>query len=205
MGWNRSAPMLDQFFSQNALLFSVPALVGTLAFVVKIGLMTLGGIGADVDLDVDADVDVDLGADVEAGDSTEAFKLLSLQSIAAFLMGFGWGGLAGLFGLEWSLPASLGLGIGFGLVLMWLLGLMLKGMYDLQSSGNIDADDTVGLEATVYANVPASGAGRGQVRVIVKERARIYTAVSVGPEIKTSSRVRVTRVHDDNTLVVTPV
>ena len=106
--------MLDTMFSREALLFTVPALAGAAVFVIKMGLMALGGF-ADIDADADVDVDVDLGDAVESGDSTEAFNLLSIQSIAAFFMGFGWGGLGGLIGLDWSFAGSLALG---GLMLL---------------------------------------------------------------------------------------
>ena len=201
--------MFDELFSQEALLFSVPALLGTAAFLVRLGFMAVGGIGEGVDsvgdVDVDLDTDVDLGHDVESGDSTEAFKLLSIQSVAAFLMGFGWGGVGGLIGFEWSFPMSLLLGVGFGALLVWLLGILMKAMYDLQSSGNVNIGDAAGLEGQVYANVPARGDGRGQVRVVIDERARIYNAVSDGDAITTGSRVRVVQVNDDRTLKVTAV
>jgi hypothetical protein len=138
------------------LLFTVPALLGTAVFLVRLGLMTIVGLDHDVDVPHDVDIphdvaidaqgDVDLGHDVESGDSTEAFKLLSIQSVAAFLMGFGWGGVGGLLGFEWSFPMSLLVGVGFGLVLVWLLGILMKAMYDLQSSGNVRVEDAVGTE-----------------------------------------------------------
>ena len=198
--------MIDRLFSQEALLFTVPALLGTLVFLLKLGLMALGGVGgdvADVDVDVDVDVDGDLGEEVESGDSTAAFTLLSIQSIAAFLMGFGWGGLGGLVGFDWPLGISLLLGVGFGAGLIWLLGLLMKAMYDLQTSGNVHIRDALGAEGQVYANVPAQGAGRGQVRVIIDGRARIYNAVSDGEALATNSRIRVVRVNQDHTLTVT--
>jgi membrane protein implicated in regulation of membrane protease activity len=207
--------MLQALFDQQALLFTVPALLGTAVFLVRLGLMTIGGFDHDVDvphdvdiphdIDVDMQGDVDLGHDVESGDSTEAFKLLSIQSIAAFLMGFGWGGVGGLLGFDWSFPMSLLLGVGFGLVLVWLLGILMKAMYDLQSSGTVRVGDTVGAEGQVYANIPASEDGRGQVRVVVDDRARIYDAVSDRDAITTGSRVRVVRVNEDRTLTVTAV
>ena len=204
--------MLWGLFEQESLFFTIPALVGTFVFVLKLGLMTIAGVGGDLDADapdmdmaVDVDTDVDLGHDVEAGDSTAAFNLLSLQSIAAFLMGFGWGGVAGRLGLEWPFPMSVLLGVGFGVALVWLLGMLMKAVYDLQSSGNVRIQDAVGTEGVVYANVPGRGDGRGQVRVIIDERARIYNAISDGDPITTSSRVRVVRVNEDHTLTVTAV
>ncbi len=201
--------MLWGLFQQEALLFTVPAVIGTAVFLVKLGLMALGADHGDMDADVDVDFgggdDIDLGHDVESGDSTAAFTLLSIQSVAAFLMGFGWGGVGGLIGFDWSFPMSLLLGVGFGTALVWLLGMLMKAMYDLQSSGNVNVRDAVGSEGVVYANVPARGDGRGQIRVVIDERARIYNAVSEGDILETGSRVRVVRVNDDRTLTVTAV
>ncbi len=61
------------------------------------------------------------------------------------------------------------------------------------------------LEGAVYTNVPEKGSGRGQVRVVVEGRDRIYNAISDRQAIPTSSRVRVVRVNQDHTLTVTPV
>jgi membrane protein implicated in regulation of membrane protease activity len=199
--------MLQALFDSDMLLFTLPAVLGTLVFLLRLGLMTVGGFDHDVDVphDIDVDVsgDVDLGHDVEAGDSTAAFRLLSIQSIAAFLMGFGWGGIGAIFGFDWPVPAALITGAAFGLALVWLLGMLMKAMYDLQSSGNVRISDAVGAEGQVYANIPAADDGRGQVRVVIDDRARIYNAVSSGGEIKTGARVRVLRVNQDRTLTVT--
>jgi membrane protein implicated in regulation of membrane protease activity len=199
--------MLQALFANDVLLFTIPALLGTLVFLLRLGLMAIGGVDHDVDVPTDIDVDVsgdvDLGDDVEAGDSTEAFKLLSIQSIAAFLMGFGWGGIGAIYGFDWPIPVALIVGAAFGLALVWLLGLLMKAMYDLQSSGNVRMADAVGAEGQVYANIPAGDGGRGQVRVVIDDRARIYNAVSSGDAIKTGARVRVVRVNQDRTLTVT--
>jgi hypothetical protein len=96
--------MSDLFFGNNATWFTVPALIGTLFFVVRLGLMLVGGGDWDVDADVDADIDGDIDGDFD--DSDHAFKVLSIQSITAFMMGFGWGGLGGFKGAGWSVVNS---------------------------------------------------------------------------------------------------
>jgi hypothetical protein len=72
----------------------------------------------------------------------------------------------------------------------------------LQGSGNVHLRDALGAEGVVYANVPAAGEGRGQVRVIISQRARIYNAVTEGEAIPTKSRVKVMRVNRDRSLTV---
>ncbi len=190
--------MLSNLFAQDVLLFTIPGILGTLVFLIKIGLMSIG-IG---DIDADVDIDMDIDADLDSGDSTAAFSFISIQSIAAFIMGFGWGGLVGLKTFGWSLSMSVLAGLGFGTFLMWLLGLMLKGIYSLQNSGNVNVSDSVGSEGVVYANIPANGDGRGQVRVVLKDRAHIYNAITEGEILLSNSRVRITRVDSDNTLTV---
>ena len=190
--------MLDMLFSEHAAWFGVPAALGTVFFVLRMTLMLLGGDFGHHDVDAGA-------GDAHHGDPGEAFKLLSIQSIAAFLMGFGWGGLGALHGTEWGWSASALFALGCGIGMMWLLAMLLRGMVGLQSSGNVRVEDTVGAEADVYVTVPAKGAGRGQVRVVVRDRQRTYNAVSEGEALQSNSRVRVTRANSDNTLTVAPL
>jgi hypothetical protein len=187
--------MFDALFTQEGLLFSIPALLGTLVFLLKISLMAVGGLGADADFNAGAD----LG---HGGDSTHAFGLLSVQSIAALLMGFGWGGLTARFALEWSTGMSVVAGAAVGAAMVYLLGLMMKAMYDMQSSGNIHLRDAVGLQGSVYAAIPARGEGSGQVRLVINQRSRIFNAVSEGEGIGTNTAVRIVRANNDNTLTV---
>jgi len=204
--------MFKALFDTDALLFTVPALLGTALFLMKLGLMALGGFGdADVDADVDVDVDVDLDVDADvadaadAADSTSSFTFFSFQSIAAFLMGFGWGGLIGFVTLDWGVGRSIVAGVVFGAALMWLLGIVLKAVYDLQSSGHVRIGDAIGCDGTVYASIPAREEGAGQVRVVIGDRARFYNAVSDGDPLPTSTRVRVRGVNRDNTVTVSRV
>lgn len=195
--------MLDELFSGNLLFFSVPAVAGTVFFVIRL-VMMFAGLGVDGDVDIDVDHGgLDAGADPHH--STEIFKILSIQSIAAFLMGFGWGGLGGLKGAGWEFGTSLGAALLGGIIMVWLLTWLLKLVHDLQTSGTVSIQSAIGAEGDVYVTVPQRGNGMGQVRVIVSDRQRIYNAVSEADPLPTNTRVRVTRVNEDNTLTVSPV
>ncbi|MCW5775262.1 MAG: NfeD family protein [Phycisphaeraceae bacterium] len=185
--------MIDLLFTGSAVWFTIPALVGTVVFALRLGLMLIGGGGADL-----GDVDI---SDAH-GDPGKAFEVLSIQSATAFAMGFGWAGLASLKGFGWSMPTSLLLAAVGGAAMVWLLAVLLKGMYDLEASGNVAIGNAIGHEGDVYATVPARGEGRGQVRVVLDQRQRTYTATTEGEELPTGTRVRVTRVNEDNTLTV---
>ncbi len=188
--------MSDYLFNGALPWFTIPALIGTGIFGLFIILMLVGGLDIDADADFDADVDADGDA------SADSFKLLSIQSISAFLMGFGWGGFAAYktFANE-NFSIALAVGAICGVGIAWLLVLGLKALYQLESSGNVSVKDAVGLEGEVYVRVPAMGEGSGKVRVVIDERQRIYNAVTEGEEISRSSRVVVTHVVG-NTLTV---
>jgi hypothetical protein len=193
--------MMELFFGGNAVLFGVPAMLGSAVFLLRIGLMLIGGHSGGDFHGADIHADVVHGGDAHS-DSGQAFKTLSIQSVSAFLLGFGWVGLGAYRGSGLSLWTSVGIALAAGFALMWLLGLALKAMNDLQASGTIDIHTAIGQEGDVYCTVPPRGKGRGQVRVIVQERQRIYNAVTDGESLPTSSRIRVMGVNEDNTLTV---
>lgn len=190
---------MDLFFGNNAAWFSIPALLGSFFFLLRLGLMFVGGNG-DMDADFDADFDADV--DLDDGDSSGAFKLLSVQSVAAFMMGFGWGGLGGLKGAGWDPTSSLVFGLVLGTGMVWVLGKLLEAVYRFQSSGTIPIGAAMDAEGSVYIAIPPHREGRGRVRLVISDRQRFYNAVTEGEGIKSKSRVRVTEVNDDNTLTV---
>jgi hypothetical protein len=144
---------------------------------------------------VDGDVHSDSGHD---------FQVLSVQTIASFLMGFGWGGLGMLKGTHFGDQPMVVwvVAIGLGVAMVWLLALLLKGMADLQTSGNISIAQAVGHEGDVYIGVPGWSGGRGQVRLTIQNNERYYNAVTGGEELPRGTRVRVVKVNEDDTLTV---
>ena len=206
--------MLDVLFGQHAGWFTAPALVGTIFFLLRL-LMPGGGdhdaIGADA-----GGGDIGDLADAHAGDhggghgggahhdAPSALKLVSVQAVCAFLMGFGWTALGAYRGTGLGPGVSALVGLAGGAAMMWLLGALLRSAMRLEGSGNISIQAAKGREGEVYVTVPAAGSGRGQVRVVIGDRQRIFNAVSAAGELRPSTRVKVVRVNDDHTLTVAP-
>ena len=193
---------MDTLFDQPAVWFSVPAFVGTAVFALRLVLMLIAGDSGEGALEIDADADFDIGDGGEHLDPGYSFEVLSVQAIAAFLMGFGWAGLGGLNGAGWGVTGSIASGVVGGVAMTWVLAMLLRWMYSLESTGNVSIQMALGVEGEVYANLPARGEGHGQVRIVVDSRQRIYNAVSDGDAIPTGSRIRVTEVNSDRTLTV---
>ena len=207
--------MVELILGPVAIWFGVPALVGTAFFTLRMGLMLVGGVDADTafDVDVDVDFDVEVG-DVDAGDvdaasdtggdtgeSTQAFQFLSIQAIAAFVMGFGWGGLGALNGLGWPLAGSIAFAILCGSGMVWLLGKLLRFVYGLQSSGTVEMYRALETEGTVYAQIPAGAAGMGRVRLVIGDRERYYKAITDGDALPRDAKIRVVEINDEDNSV----
>lgn len=191
--------MLDALFAGGAAWFSVPALIGTIIFIVKLIGMLMGG---SDDLDVGGSSSATGAADPSGhpGEGGVLLAIVSVQGVSAFMMGFGWAGLGGLQGLHWGLIASMALGLGGGLAMCALFLALLSSTRSLASSGNIDYRRAVGSEGDVYSTIPADG--RGQVKLVIGGRQRIVNATAQGAELKTGARIRVVEVKSDNSVVV---
>ena len=194
---------MDILFGGNAALFGVTAVIGTLFFLGRTALMLMAG-----DVDVHHDVSLDAGhagsgdAVGDHPDSDTAFRILSIQAIAAFLMGFGWGGLTAVRG--WGMPFPVGVGVGLitGSGMTWILGKLLRWISRMQSSGTLPMESALYEEGVVYVTVPERRLGRGVVRVVVDDRLQYYPAVTEGDVLHTQTAVRITSVNDDHTLTV---
>ena len=206
--------MQELILGPVAIWFGVPALVGTVFFSLRMALMLIGGADADAGFDVDVNFDVDVDFDVDVGDvdamsetggdpgdSTQAFKALSVQAIAAFVMGFGWAGLGALSGLGWGLYVSIAVAMLGGGGMVWFLGKLLHFVYGLQSSGTVAMYQALESEGIVYARIPAAAAGVGRVRVVIGDRERYYKAITDGDALPRDAKIRVVEINDEDNSV----
>jgi hypothetical protein len=185
--------MWEMLLTGPAAWFTVPALIGTVFFVLRMALLLVGSSHALHVGDAHA-------GDGSHSDSGHDFKLLSLQSVAAFLMGFGWGGVGALKGAGRPISAALVVGLLCGAGMVWLLGLLLRGIAGLHQSGTLDLGRAVGLPAEVY--VSTSGAAGGQVRFTIDGRQRICNARTLGEELASGTRVTIVGIDADHTLTI---
>ncbi len=171
------------------------AFPSTIIFVIKL-ILTLTA-GGDTDIDGTMDHDGDF-----SGDHGDGMHIFSVKSILAFLMFYGWGGLAAIekgMHVWWGVSAvSLVLGIIMMLFTAWIFFMLLK----LQSSGTLVMENALGKEAEVYLTIPAKKKGNGKVQIIIQGGYKTLDAVTEDTEdINTGSFVEVIEVVND-TLVV---
>ena len=180
-------------------LFWSFAVFGTVLFVLRTALM-FSGIGHDFGASHDVYHEVDT-----ATGSEHSFKLFSLQTLTAFVMMFGWAGLAALKQFELGTALSVVVALAVGVVFMYLIAFFMRALLKLETDGIVfKIEDTIGTNASVYERIPASGLGRIQIHA--GGMLREVQAVSEKGEVIDSARpVVVVRVVDSQTVSVQPV
>lgn len=181
--------MFNVLFGGSAVWFTIPALLGTGFLLIQ---LLMGEIGGNIDMDIDNPM----------GDA----RALSLQTVAAFFVGFGWLGLAALnlFDLGFGAAVLIGACAGFGVAhLMYRVTVFLL---KLQSDANVSLKDAMGLEGSVSVTIPPAGAGSGRITLVIKESQHDFPASQNGDTpILTHARIRVTNADDaSGTVTVEP-
>jgi hypothetical protein len=146
-------------------------------------ILNLVGLGSH-DVDTAMSADMPSGAVMDHPDlaaHSTGLGLLSVRTVVAFFVGFGWAGVVTL-GLGLSpVPAVL---TAFGVGVMFLLTVfqIMRTILRLSDTGNVDLSNAVGQTGTVYLPIPAKCAGVGQIQVVVQGRLREVQAATDGED-----------------------
>jgi hypothetical protein len=170
------------------------AIVSSLVMSIQLVLTLIGGAFDAPDGDFEIE-----GSDGDLG-------VLSVRTICAFFVGFGWAGITALkYYPEDTLIAT---GAGFTVGCGFLFGVLwtMRGLYSLKADGTIDIKNAIGHVGNVYLPIPPNREGTGQVQVMVQGRERVVIALTdsetaFGNQI----RVKVLEKIDEHTILVGPV
>ncbi|NLE66591.1 MAG: hypothetical protein GX608_04135 [Lentisphaerae bacterium] len=167
--------------------------------------MIMSFIGLEHDVGLDTQVEPDSVHDTpdDATQTLAAFKLISIRSILAFLTLFSWGGA--LY-LNQGLPMgrALGYSILWGLAAMLAVSFIFSLMGRMTESGNIKIGSCLGVNTTVYLDIPAGGVG--EIRVPCSGvMTHIKARSAKGDAIKAGTPVKVVRLVESNTVEVETV
>ena len=140
------------------------------------------------------------------GDHDTGIGLLTVRTVTAFFVGFGWTG-AIMLNRHHSMPAAILAGAGVGAAFLLTTGFLIRNLLRLQSGGgNVDYNNAVGLVGTVYTTVPAAEAGGGQIELMIQGRlmmAEAYTKAAWN--LKPNSKAKVVALIGQSTLLVEPL
>jgi hypothetical protein len=177
--------------------FWVCAIGGTVFFALRIVLVVFTGFG---DFGFHADGLGDGGGDAlgvdhdMAHDSDVAFQFLSVNSLTAFVMMFGWAGLAAYkqYGFGYFITGLIAVLAGVGMMLITSYLFVLARKLTTQGAG-FSLSQAVGENASVYLRIPEGGTGKIQLNLngILRE---IEAQSASGESIESFTNVKVLRV-----------
>ena len=196
--WSELAPLTQVFYS-CAVFF-------TLLFLWQF-ITTLIGLGDSADVIGHDDFNAnDAGPDVDNSPydhGAATFQLLSLRSVIAFGMLFGWASALYL-DLGLSIEESVLRGLVWGGAGMVLVAYFFYKVQQLSESHNRNLSSCIGNEGEVYMDIPENGAG--QIRVMESGAVNYISARSQsGQSIQNKTPVRVLRTLDTTTVEVEPI
>ena len=166
------------------------ALFATIVFVLKLVLFATVGGDSEVAADFNSEIDTDC-----------SFNFISIQSVIAFFMGFGWMGYSALKQFDLSQLVSFGTAFGVGLVFMFLTAYLMFLVKKLEKKVKKDkstAIDQVGKAYTSFA--PRS---MGQIEIEINGQLSVVNAMNdTDEQINSFDVIKVTKVVDDMLYVV---
>ncbi len=201
INWWNSLELTQQIFACIAIPSTLILLIQTILLLIGLG----GGSDGDADTDLDGDGIPDGEGDGDGDGGDDGLALFSVRGIMSMLAVMGWSAMALL---ETPLPGfvSILISVALGVAMLFLMACVMKLIYKLQNSGNIDLGNAVGKMAQVYIPIPPKGTGSGKVHVTIQEQYCEFGAITTaGTKIKTGSYVRVVAVDEAGMLVVEPL
>ena len=193
--WWTDLTTLNQILYIVAIFFSAFFVWQLLAVLFGLGNVSDAGFSGDTNLG-------DAGPELNDG-TVASFKLLSIRSLIAFGMLFGW---AGALYLQRGLDTQTALlyALVWGSAGMLVVAYFFRGIRQLTETGNASLDTCVGTAGEVYLDIPEGGAG--QVRVLESGAVTYVSARGrKGMPISAKTPVRILRVADATTLEVEPM
>ena len=186
--WWKGLSLLGQIFATIA----VPA---TIIMIIQSLMMLLG-------LGFDSDVDIDISDDLDVADASDGLSLITVRGLVAFFSVGGWSGLAATTG-GLSPAVSIIIAAVAGTLSLFFIAYLFKVSLKLQSSGNLQIENSVGKTGKVYIPIPANKSGCGQITILVQERLVELSAVTNDDRtLKTGELVVVSEIIDEQTVLV---
>lgn len=162
------------------------ALFATILFALKLVVFSFMGAG-------DSEVASDFNS---SADSDPSFNFLSIQSIIAFLMGFGWMGYAGLKQLGFGQGINLAVAFAVGFIFMFVMSFLMFSVRKLEKNVKKDKSGAVQSVGRAYTNFVPSGLG--QVEIEINGKLSVVNASNISDEnINAFDLIRVVKVQDE--------
>jgi len=161
------------------------AIFSTIIFAIKLVIFTIVGGDTEVNADFNTETDTDT-----------SFGFISLQTILAFFMGFGWMGYAMLKQFGQGQILSLLSAVGVGLVFMIGTAFLMFSVRKLEK--NVKKDKSTALNKVGKAYTYFEPNGTGQIEIEINGQLSVVNAVNSTNEVINSfDQIRVNKVENE--------
>ncbi len=178
--------IIPEFTLENVLkIYFYIAIFATVLFVLKLFIFSVFGGDSEVHSDFTSETDADI-----------SFNFLSIQSILAFLMGFGWMGYTCIhqLGIETHLKTFL-ISFCIGVIFMFLNAFLMFLVRKLEK--NVKADKNTALNRMGKAYTSFAPNSMGQVEIEISGKLTVENAMNAtDDQINSFDPVRVIKVVD---------
>lgn len=171
-------------------IFAVFGVFATILFILKLLIfMFTGG-------------DMEVHSDFESmSDTDTSFSFLSVQSILAFFMGFGWAGLAALTQLKLGNVLSVVLSIAVGAVFMFFSAYLMFMVKKLDKNIKVDLNECIGREGKAYTEIQPKSEGR--IEIIINSKLEIVNAINLTDDvIPAFAQIKVEKIENNKLYIV---
>jgi len=135
-------------------VFYYIAVFSTIFFVIKLVIFVMFGGDTEVNADFNSEFDTD-----------PSFNFISVQSLLAFLMGFGWMGCAALKQFGWSNLYAVLSAIGVGFAFMFISAFLMFNVKKLEKNVKKDKATAIGKTGKAYTNFEEQGNGKVEIEI----------------------------------------
>ena len=132
--------------------------------------------------------------------------VLSIMTICAFFVGFGWGGITALNMYDGDIFIATIVGFITGSLFLFAVLWTMRGLHSLKEDGTVDIKNSVGTNGRVYLPIPPNREGTGQVQIVIQGREREVIALTDSDEeLENRTRITVLKQIDPQTVLVGPI
>lgn len=166
-------------------VFLAVSIFSTVLYILKLAIFILVGGDAEVETDFNTVSETDI-----------SFNFLSIQSILAFFMGFGWSGLAALVQFHTSGKIALLIAIIIGLLFMFLSAYLMYSVKKLNKRIVVDYNELINKTGKAYTTFEANA--EGQIEIDLNNKLSTLNAINLSDEkINAFSIIKVVKVENN--------
>ncbi len=144
-------------------------------------------------------ISADFDGDLSGGDAP--FQLFSLRNLINFLLGFSWTGIS-FYSTIASKTILIALALVIGSTFIFLFFIIIRQVQKLAEDNSFKISNTINKTAEVYLTIPGNKKGRGKIMISVNGAFHELTAMTENDSIPSGTVVKVTRIENNDILIV---